>query len=128
MDHKQQKTFIANLRRPQLNQLCLELQAMVTNFKTYLAETHGYTTEEVEKIMFGTKYEDLDTTIGKSPASSAEKNTKPNQGDTRMANSFVQPNPADLARLKREDEIERRALMFELEWCVAQIEQGNFPH
>lgn len=123
MDNKQQKEFISNLRRPQVNQLALELQLMVTNFKLFLQETHGYTEDEVNKIMFGTKYEDLETTV-EAARPSAEDSTPTEQPSDR----FTFADPQDLAKLKREDEMHRRSLTFELEWCIAQIEQGNFPH
>jgi len=122
MDNSQQKQFIASLRRPQLNQLCLEMQAMLSNFQMFLAETHGYTEEEIHRIQRGTKFEDLETTVDPST-----QPTRTAAEPTTKAKSFVQPNPQDLAAAKKEDEMIRRSLAFELQWCVANIEKGLRP-
>lgn len=126
MSNRSQREFIEKLSRPQLNQLCLELQAMVTNFKLFLAETHGYTNDEVTQIMFGKKFEDISTASPKSSRHSANKDTNRGQQPTPPASD--ESINHELAGIKQEDELHRRALMFELEWCVAQIERGNFPY
>lgn len=123
MHDKQQREFIANLNRSQINQLCLELQSMVTNFKLFLVETHGYTDDEVTKIMFGKKYDELDTV---APRPLVDNNTKSNLDEPSTNPKAEQPN-IDFAKLKRDDIAHRRAMLFELEWCLAQIEQGKYP-
>lgn len=123
MGDKEQRQFLASLRRPQINQLCLEMQSIITNLKLFLAETHGYSEQEISRIMRGVKYDDLNTDVkaappsGREPEAQIEQHTKP------------QPASSDnLEQLKREDEMIRRSMTFELEWCVAQIEHGNKPY
>ena len=114
---------IASLTRPQINQLCLGMQTMITNLKTFLSQTHGYSDQAIVQIANGVQFEN----ISNSKHSALDK-PDPNVGTTRMAESFTHPNPQDILRLKREDESIRRSMMFELEWCQQQIESGNFPH
>lgn len=122
MGNKEQREFLASLRRPQINQLCLEMQSIISNIKLFLADTHGYSDEEISKIIRGIKYEDLETTVeaarptGKQePKAQSEKDTPPATSD-------------DLEREKLEDEMIRRSMAFELEWCLSQIQHGNKPY
>lgn len=119
-DKRQRRKYVSQLTRAQINQLCSELQAIVRNFQTFLAETHGYSEPEIAKIMAGTKFEDLETiadSVGDEPSE-----------ESTVSQKFTQPNPADLHRLKQEDEYLRRSMMFELEWCLTQVERNQYPH
>lgn len=119
MSDKRQRKYVTQLTRAQINQLAVELQTIVRNFQTYLAETHGYSEAEITKIMAGTKFEDLETV--------AQAGEEPSEGSS-VSERFTQPNPADLHRLKQEDEYLRRSMQFELEWCLTQVERNQYPH
>jgi hypothetical protein len=127
MDNNEQRQFVASLRRPQLNHLCLEMQAIILNLKLFLAETHGYSDNEISQIMRGMRHEDLGTTVeAGSPTSNVDPGAQ-EKPHTKKAKSFTQPSLYDLAKLKQNDEMVRRSMAFELEWCVTQIEHGNYP-
>jgi hypothetical protein len=131
MGNSEQREFLASLRRAQINQLCLEMQSIISNFKLFLSEAHGYTDADLSKIMVGRTYDELETAVENTSArptgtegSKAESKPAPSS----KAKSLTQPKPADLDRLKKEDEMIRRSMTFELEWCIAQIQRGNYPH
>jgi len=130
MRDNDQREFLASLRRPQINQLCLEMQAIISNLKLFLAETYGFSEDETSKIMLGRKFEDIESLGAKPPARrKGETDPRAQSEHTPKCTTDTAPisTPADLAQLKKEDEMIRRSLMFELEWCMAQIEQGNYP-
>jgi hypothetical protein len=101
------------------------MQSIISSLKLFLAETHGYTDHEISRIMRGVKYEDLGSDVEAGPPSGKEPDARPEP--TQVAKT-QEPSPADLAKLKQEDEMIRRSMMFELEWCVAQVEHGNKPY
>lgn len=130
MDNSEQKQFLSSLSRAHINQLCLEMQQIITNLKVFLAESHGYTDAELTKIMTGKKYEELGISVDRHPPTHNGNQAFASERieNSKIRDHFTQPNPQDLAKLKKEDENVRRSLMFELEWCVNQVEQGNFPY
>jgi len=130
MGNSEQHEFLASLRRAQINQLCLEMQSIISNLKLFLTETHGYTDAELSKIMMGRTSEDLgieDTSARPTGTEGSKAKSKP--APTSEAKlTFTEPTTADLDQLKKEDEMIRRSMAFELEWCLAQIQRGNYPH
>lgn len=122
MNDRQQREFIASLKRSQINNLCLELQSIISKLKSFLREAHGYDAEDLGKIMLGnfSVRQQPPVRNDNTPINHKSEDTgrKPEQTPTRST---------DLDQLKRDDENIRRSLTFELEWCIGQVEKGNYP-
>ena len=129
MRNSEQREFLQNLRRPQINQLCLEMQTIISNLKLFLAETYGITEQETSKIMQGKKVEEIES-LRNNPSAGVPNLDEPESfigTEESTHEDQKSEEPIDLSKLKNEDEAIRRSLMFELEWCVAQVQQGNYP-